>query len=108
MNYRYKIGGEDFILSHDEHEKITKGVKEGKSQFWLRGGTMMINLALAWLVTPTQILTSEQEKEKEKILRLEAPRYTPPTAEDLARREKMSGKWKRSFGKPMEKSAVEE
>lgn len=110
MNYRYKIGGEDIILSSAEHEKITKGVKEGKSQFWLRDMKLMINLALAWTITQTSTLTSEQEKDKENQLKLSTPQYRQPTKEELARRKKQKEDWLKSssFGKPIEKVAVEE
>lgn len=93
-NYKYKIGGDSFILSPEEHEKIKSGVMAGKSQFWLREGELMINMSLAWHVSPTNEPTEAQQAERDNQLRLEPPKWREPTTEDIERRDKIMRGWK--------------
>lgn len=93
-NYKYKVGGDEFILSQEEHDGIVNGVKNGQSQFWLRNGTLMINMSITWHVDQTNTPTREQQEKIDRQIKLNPPKYIPPTPLDIERRKKMVENWK--------------
>jgi hypothetical protein len=81
-NYKYKVGGDEFILSQEEHDGIVNGVKNGQSQFWLRNGTLMINMSITWHVTQSNDPTMAQREEMDNRLKL-----NPHKQEELSEKE---------------------
>jgi hypothetical protein len=96
MNYRYRIDGEDVIVSGEEHAKILEGAKNKVNLVILRGGKLGISPAFIRKMTETETLTDEQEESRRKTLRLEAAAYQPPTAKELERRQKMHEEYRKS------------
>lgn len=88
-NYKYKVGGDEFILSPEEHKAIIDGVKKGQSQFWLREGTLMVNMSITWHVQETNEPTESQQEEMDKQLKLESPKWEAPAPEEVDRRKKI-------------------
>jgi len=89
MNYRYRIDGEDVIVSAEEHAKILDGIKNKINLIVLRGGKLGINPVFIRKMTETDTLTNEQEEARKKTLQLNAPAYQPPLSEDMGRIKKI-------------------
>lgn len=73
-NYRYKIKGEDIIVSYEEHQKILTGQEEGADMVYLRNGKLGVNPKKIDFFKETNLLTEEQEEEREKSLKLSEAR----------------------------------
>ena len=97
-NYKYTVGGDDIIISPEEHEKIVAGVKRGQSQFWLREETLMLNMAITWHVQETNEPTEPQQEEMDKKLKLEPPKWTSPSPEQIEKIKKMREDFNKKHG----------
>ncbi|MDE2015903.1 MAG: hypothetical protein KGI72_05270 [Patescibacteria group bacterium] len=75
-NWRYKIDGEELILSEAEHEEIAEGIRRKSSLIVLRGGTLAINPAFIRGFRLTERLTEPQESERIKTPMLPDGRRT--------------------------------
>jgi hypothetical protein len=65
MNYRYKISGENLVLSKDEHEAIQKAMDGGRhAVLRFRNNALMIDTSKITFCKETENLTEEQEKGK--------------------------------------------
>jgi hypothetical protein len=81
MNYRYKVDGEDIIVSQDENDRIKDEIKSGKSVVYLRNDELAINVNFIRLIRETEQLTDEQEKQNDERLKLRAPQWIEPSEE---------------------------
>ena len=70
MNYKYHLIGKDYILTKQEHEKVSTLQKSGTSIIYLRNGNLMINMAFVGAINETDDLTVIQEGERQQILAL--------------------------------------
>lgn len=93
-NYKYKVGGDEFILSQEEHDGIVNGVKNGQSQFWLRNGTLMINMSITWHIDQTNLPTVMQQEEMDNQLKLTGDKWVVPSDEESERRKNILDSYK--------------
>lgn len=66
MNYRYKISGEDIVLSSQEHEAIQRQIRTGEhATMTFRGGKLGINTSFISFFketdNPTEIKSTDNE-----------------------------------------------
>lgn len=94
MNYRYKIQGEDIILSQQEHDVIQKQIRTGQHALvTLRQGRLGIDTSKTAFFKETVQPTDEEEQTRNETLKLNGAKYQEPTKEDIARRKKMMEDW---------------
>ena len=86
-NYRYIIGRETIIISHDEHESVLAARRQREDKMILRGGTLIFDWKSIRSVVPTSEPTEAQQVLWAKTAKLEAPRLTidPGANERLAK-----------------------
>lgn len=70
MNYRYRVGNEDIVVSREEHNVIQAARKVGKTDLTIRNGTLGINLAYTAFFKETNEMTTEQERKVAETLKL--------------------------------------
>lgn len=78
MNYRYKISGEDIIVSEEEDKKINEAIESGGGLVYLRDGRMGINTKFVSFRKETTQMTEEQEAERRNAPKLPEPVYRQP------------------------------
>lgn len=101
MNYRYRVDGTDIVVSPEENDRIKEEIKNGKSIVYLRNDGLAINVNFIRYIKETDQLTDEQEKVRDESLKLESPKWIPPTKEDIERRKKMMEDWKKKHNKDL-------
>lgn len=95
-NYRYRIDGEDVIVSQEEHGYIQEGIAKKLNLVVLRGGSLGVNPMFIRKFTETDTPTALQEKEKYERLRLGVSERQP-TEEDRERRRELNAKFIKEF-----------
>lgn len=100
INYRYKIQGEDFIFSQEEHDSIQKQIRTGShALITFRGGKLGVDTSKVAVFKETSQLTDDQEENRNSVLRLETEKWNPPTQEEKNKVRKMIDDWKLKHGK---------
>lgn len=86
MNYRYKIQGEDFIFSQEEHDTIQNQIRTGShALITFRSGRLGVDTSKVAVFKETEKLTDEQEKKNDEILTLNGKKWVEPTKDDYIR-----------------------
>ena len=74
MNFRYKVQGEDFIFSQDEHDAIQEQVRSGShALITFRDGSLGVDTSKVAVFKETTQMTDEQEQKQRLMPKLEAP-----------------------------------
>ncbi len=72
-NYRYRIDGEDIILTEPENDIVKAGIKAGASVIYLRDDNLAINVNFIRLIKKTDQTTESQDLFRYETKKLEAP-----------------------------------
>lgn len=107
-NFYYKVGGEGVVVDEYENIRIQDAIERGGGLVFLREGSLAINTKFISFKEETSKLTDEQEKLKNRMLRLEGEKYKPPTEEQKTKVYKMVEEWKKKHLSMGERAEEEE
>ena len=97
-NWRYRIDGDEVILSDEEHRQVQDGIAQGAGIITLRGGNLGINPKFVRKFTATENPTDVQIEQRTKNAALEAENYQPMTPEEKQKRRDDHDAWMMKFG----------
>jgi hypothetical protein len=99
-NYKYRVDGEDIIVSPKENDRIKAEIKAGRSMVYLRNDELAINVNFIRYIKETEQATDVEEKMSEERLKLNAPTWQEPTAEEIENRKMILDSYKNTIGVP--------
>lgn len=92
-NWRYKIDGDELILTDEEHNQVQEAIGKGANFIKIRNGTIGVQPMFMRKFTQTEQPTDIQIEAQTKTKGLEEWNYRPPSQEEREKRRKEHDKF---------------